>query len=152
IKPTLQGSGQMAVKNGKLIGINLGAETLQKVKGIPGIDNLITPNVIARHPALFKDRDTQLDQASLSFVLQGPRMTTHDLTVASPDYRMLADGWLDMDKNVDMSAHVLMSKQFSADLRADRKNVVYLEDEQGQIDIPVIIRGQLPKPSILPNI
>ena len=152
IKPTLQGKGQMAVKNGKLIGINLGAETLQKVKGIPGIDNLITPNVIARHPALFKDRDTQLDQASLSFVLQGPRMTTHDLTVASPDYRMLADGWLDMDKNVDMSAHVLMSKQFSADLRADRKNVVYLEDPDGQIDIPVIIRGQLPKPSILPNI
>ena len=152
IKPTLQGSGNMSLKNGKLVGINLGAETLKKVKGIPGIDSLITPNVIARHPSLFKDKDTEITQASLSFVLQGPRMTTHDLTVASPDYKLLGDGWLDMDKNIDMSAHVLMSREFSADLRADRKNVVYLEDQQGQIDIPVIITGALPKPSILPNI
>jgi len=152
IKPTLQGAGQMAIKNGKLIGINLGAEALDKVKGIPGIESLLSPNVIARHPSLFKDRDTELNQASLSFVLQGPRMTTHDLTVASSDYTMLGDGWLDMDKNIDLAAHILMSKEFSSDLRADRKNVVYLEDQDGQIDIPVIIRGALPKPSIQPNI
>jgi hypothetical protein len=99
----------------------------------------------------FKERDTELDQATLSFVLQ-VRKTTHDLTVLSPDYNKPGDGWFDMEKNVDLSAHVLMSKQFSTDLRADRKNVVYLEDQDGQLDIPVIIRGQLPKPSILPDI
>ena len=152
IKPTLQGAGQMAIKNGKLIGINLGAEALNKVKGIPGIETLVSPTVIARHPALFKDRDTELNQAGLSFILQGPRIITHDLTVASSDYRLLGDGWLDMDKNIDLTAHILMSKEFSADLRADKKNVVYLENQQGEIDIPVIIRGTLPKPSVLPDI
>jgi AsmA protein len=152
IKPTLQGSGQMAIKNGKLIGINLGAETLKKVKGIPGIETLASPTMITRHPALFKDSDTDLKDASLSFILQGPRMTTHDLKVASSDYRMLGDGWLDMDKNIDLTAHVLMSKEFSSDLRAEKKNVVYLQDQQGEIDIPVIIRGALPKPSISPDI
>jgi len=152
IKPTLQGSGQMAIKNGKLIGINLGAETVSKVQGIPGIGTLISPTVIARHPALFKDRDTDLKTASLSFVLQGPRITTHDLTVTSVDYGLLGDGWVDMDKNIDLAAHVLMSKEFSKDLEAEKKNVVYLEDKQGQIDIPVIIRGALPKPTILPDV
>jgi len=152
IKPTLQGSGQIAIKDGKLIGINLGAEALNKVKGIPGIETLVSSNVIARHPSLFKDRDTELKQASLSFVLQGPRMTTHDLTVASIDYTLLGDGWLDMDKNIDMVAHILMSKGFSSDLQADKKNVVYLEDQQGQIDIPVKISGTLPKPSVLPDV
>ena len=152
IKPTLQGSGQMAIKNGKLIGVNLGAEAVGKVEGIPGIGTLVSPTVIARHPALFKDRDTDLKTASLSFVLQGPRITTHDLTVASVDYTLLGDGWVDMDKNIDLTAHVLMSKEFSKDLQAEKKNVVYLEDKQGQIDIPVIIRGALPKPAILPDV
>ncbi len=152
VKPTLQGSGRMAIENGKLIGINLGAETLNRVKGIPGIETLLSPTLIARHPELFKDRDTELNQASLSFVLQGLRIITHDLTVASSDYRLLGDGWLDMDKNIDLTAHILMSKQFSSDLRAERKNVVYLENQQGEIDVPVIIRGTLPKPAIQPDI
>jgi len=152
IKPTLAGSGRMEIKDGKLIGINLGAEALKKVKGIPGIQTLVSPAVVARHPALFNDRDTELKEASLSFILQGPRMTTHDLTVASIDYKLLGDGWVDMDKNIDMTAHMLMSREFSSDLRAEKKNVVYLQDQQGQIEIPVIIRGELPKPAVVPDV
>ncbi len=124
IKPTLNGSGRMEIKNGKLVGINLAAEALKKIKGIPGIDTIISPSVIARHPEMFKDRDTELTEASLSFILTGPRMTTHDLTVASSDYRMLGDGWIDMDKNIDMTAHILMSKGFSSDLSLARSFAV----------------------------
>ncbi len=35
---------------------------------------------------------------------------------------------------------------------SEKKNVVYLANEQKQIDIPVQISGQLPKPSVQPDI
>ncbi len=72
--------------------------------------------------------------------------------MASADYKILGDGWFDMDKNVDLTAHLLMSREFSSELRAEKKNVVYLEDRDGEIDIPVLIRGALPKPLVVPDI
>ena len=41
IKPTLKGSGRAAVRNGKLVGVNLIRIALDKTKGIPEIGDLI---------------------------------------------------------------------------------------------------------------
>jgi hypothetical protein len=152
IKPTLQGNGHIGIADGKLVGLNVVAEALNKINGIPGIDTLITPAVVERHPHVFKDPDTDLRVVDMSLLLNGPKITSHDIHVESVDYKLLGDGWFDMDKNIDLSAHVMMSRQFSDDLRSEKKNVVYLTNQQGEIDIPLIIKGQLPKPSVVPDV
>jgi uncharacterized protein involved in outer membrane biogenesis len=152
IKPTLSGNGQMAVANGKLIGVNIAAQAMRKVQGVPGIDTLITPTIVARHPALFNSPDTDLRELGLTFTIQGPRITSHDIKAATPDYSALADGWFDLEKNIDMKAHLLLSQELSRELMSEKKNVVYLANEQRQVDIPVRISGQLPKPSVQPDI
>jgi hypothetical protein len=70
----------------------------------------------------------------------------------TPDYSALADGWFDLDKNIDMNAHILLSQDLSRELMSEKKNVVYLANAQKQVDIPVRISGQLPKPSVQPDI
>ncbi len=152
IKPTLSGNGQMSVANGKLIGVNIAAQAMRKVQGVPGIDTLITPSIVARHPALFNSPDTDLRELGLTFTIQGPKITSHDIKATTPDYSALADGWFDLDKNIDMNAHLLLSKELSRELMSEKKNVVYLANEQKQVDIPVKISGQLPKPSVQPDI
>jgi uncharacterized protein involved in outer membrane biogenesis len=152
IKPTLSGNGQMAVANAKLIGVNIGAQTMRKVQGVPGIDTLVTPAIVARHPALFNSPDTNLTELGLTFVIQGPKIISHDIKATTPDYSALADGWFDLDKNIDMKAHLLLSQELSRELMSEKKNVVYLANEQKQVDIPVRISGQLPKPSVQPDI
>jgi uncharacterized protein involved in outer membrane biogenesis len=152
IKPTLSGNGQMSVANGKLIGVNIGAQAMRKVQGVPGIDTLITPSIVARHPALFNSPDTDLRELGMTFTIQGPRITSHDIKAATPDYSALADGWFDLDKNIDMQAHLLLSQELSREIMAEKKNVVYLANEQKQVDIPVRISGQLPKPSVTPDV
>ena len=62
IKPTLNGNGQMSVANGKLIGVNIAAQAMRKVQGIPGIDALLTPTIVGRHPSLFNSPDTDLSR------------------------------------------------------------------------------------------
>jgi uncharacterized protein involved in outer membrane biogenesis len=152
IKPTLSGNGRMAVANAKLIGVNVGAEAMRKVQGLPGIDTLITPAIVARHPALFNSPNTDLTELGLTFTIQGPKITSHDIKAATADYTALADGWFDLDKRIDMKAHLLLSPELSRELMSEKKNVVYLANQQRQVDIPVRISGQLPKPSVQPDI
>ncbi|HLK87287.1 MAG TPA: AsmA-like C-terminal region-containing protein [Candidatus Binataceae bacterium] len=152
IKPTLSGNGQMSVANGKLVGVNLGAQALSKVQGLPGIDSLITPAIVTRHPSLFNSRDTDLTQLGMTFTIKGPRIVSHDIRAVTPDYSALADGWFDLDKNIDMNAHLLLSQELSREMMSAKKNIVYLANEQKQVDIPVRITGQLPKPSVQPDI
>jgi uncharacterized protein involved in outer membrane biogenesis len=152
VKPTLSGNGQISVANGKLIGVNIAAQAIRKVQGVPGIDTLLTPSIVARHPSLFNSPDTDLRELSLTFAIQGPRITSHDIKAATPDYSATADGWFDLNKNIDMKAHLLLSQELSREIMSEKKNVVYLANEQKEIDIPVQISGQLPKPSVQPDL
>jgi AsmA-like C-terminal region/AsmA family len=152
IKPTLHGNGSGSLDNGKLVGVNVVSQALGKVNNLPGIGSLVPAAVVNRHPELFKSNDTDIQEAMLTFQVQGPRIITHDLKVTSLDYSLLGDGWFDMDRNIDLGARILLSPSFSNELISARKNVVYLANENKQVEIPLRVVGQLPKPSILPDL
>ncbi|MBV8773472.1 MAG: AsmA-like C-terminal domain-containing protein [Deltaproteobacteria bacterium] len=152
IKPTLRGNGGANLKNGKLVGINVVAQALQKVDNLPAIGALVPAGVAARHPELFRSRDTDIQNASLTFMLQGPRLTTHDLNVAAADYSLLGDGWFDMDKNVNVAARIVLSKALSSELISAKHNVAYITNADQRVEIPLRIMGQLPKPAVVPDV
>jgi uncharacterized protein involved in outer membrane biogenesis len=152
IKPTLRGSGRAKMDNGKLIGVNVVAQALKKVDNVPGIGALVPAAVVANHPELFQSPDTDIQAASLTFTIAGPRITSPDIVVVSPDYSIFGDGWFDMDKNLDVKAKIKMSKAFSDELVAARKNVVYITNGEGVVEIPLIGAGQLPHPKVAPDL
>jgi hypothetical protein len=137
--------------NGKLVGVNIGGQALKKVQKLPAIGNLVPDEVVKNHPELFVDPDTDIQLASLSFVLAGERITSHDIKVQTVDYNLLGDGWFDMDKNMDLAARIVLSPQFSKELIEQKEAVAFIANQDGQIDIPLQVVGQLPKPKVLPN-
>lgn len=152
IKPSLNGQGRVVVSGGRLIGVNVAAQALRKISGIPQLGTLVSPALMERHPELFKNPDTDLKSASLSLRLEGARISSRDINVESTDYTITGEGWFDMDRNIDLAAQLMLSREFSGELRAEKKNVVYLMNPQGQVTIPLVIRGALPKPSVLPDV
>ncbi len=152
IKPTLGGNGGAQIDQGKLVGVNVVAQALGKVDNIPGIGALLPQSVIANHPELFKSPNTDLQHARLTFVINGPRLTTNDLLVAANDYTVQGAGWFDLDQNIDMTAKILMSPAFSREMVAAKRNVSYLTTNTGQVEIPLRISGRLPKPSVMPDV
>ena len=152
MKPTIRGNGNLTLTNGKLIGVNIGGQALKKVQNLPAIGNLVPEAVIKNHPELFSNPDTDIQLASLTFVLEGPRITSHDIKVQTVDYNLLGDGWFDMDKNIDLAARIVLSPQFSKELVEQKKEVAFIANKDGQIDIPLQVVGQLPKPQVLPNV
>jgi hypothetical protein len=152
IKPTLKGGGRAAVRDGKLVGVNLVRTALDKTKGIPGVGDLIPGSLIKGHPELFSNPETDINTASLTFTINGIRLSTRDLVVQAQDYGMTAAGWFDLDKNVDLDGHVLLTRQFSREIMDAKRNVVYITNEDGQVDIPLSIKGKLPKPDVSPDL
>ncbi|HLX37969.1 MAG TPA: AsmA-like C-terminal region-containing protein [Candidatus Binataceae bacterium] len=152
IKPTLAGNGRAHVHDGKLVGINLATEALKKTNGLPGIGDLIPPSVVERHPELFNNPDTDIQSAGLTFVLEGTRITSHDIAMQTPDYGMSGDGWFDMDKNIEMNSHVVLTPQLSKEIIAEKHNVVYLTNRDREVDVPMMVRGKLPKPTVFPDL
>ncbi len=152
MKPTLKGDGKLTLTDGKLVGVNIGGQALKKVQKLPAIGSLVPEAVVKNHPELFRDPDTDIQLASLSFVLAGPRITSHDIKVQTVDYNLLGDGWFDMDKNIDLQARIVLSPQFSKELIEQKKAVGFIANKQGQIDVPLQIVGRLPKPKVLPDV
>jgi uncharacterized protein involved in outer membrane biogenesis len=152
MKPTLRGKGSLTLTNGKLVGVNVGGQALSKVQNLPAIGNLVPDSVVKNHPELFSNPDTDIQLASLNFVLEGPRITSHDIKVQTVDYNLLGDGWFDMDKNIDLAARIVLSPQFSKELIEQKKEVAFIANRDGQIDVPLQVVGQLPKPQVLPNV
>jgi hypothetical protein len=57
-----------------------------------------------------------------------------------------------MDKNIDLAARIVLSPQFSKELIEQKKAVAFIANQDGQIDVPLQIVGQLPKPKVLPDV
>ncbi len=152
IKPTLRGSGRARMLNGKLVGVNVVAQALKKVDNVPGIGALVPAAVVDNHPELFKSPDTDIQEASLTFTIRGPRIISHDIVARSTDYSIFADGWFDLDKNLDLVAKIKMSRPFTTELVAARNNVKYLTNKDSEVEIPLRVSGQLPHPSVAPDV
>lgn len=133
IRPTLRGSGRLALANGKLVGVNIVADAINAVARAPGVSQLVDVAFMSSHHGLLVDPNTELSAASMTFQLAGPRFTTHDLAARSPDYAISGDGWFDMDKNIDMSSDITLSVGL-------------------QVALPVIVTGKLPAVLVLPNV
>ena len=133
IKPTLRGSGRVAIANGKLVGVNIVADALNAVAAAPGVSQLVNVAFMSSHHGLLVDPDTELQSASMTFQQVGPRFTTHDLYAQSPDYTITADGWFDMDKSIDMNADIRLPLGL-------------------QVAIPVTVSGKLPGVLVLPDV
>lgn len=133
IKPTLHGSGQLQLADGKLIGVNIVALAINGIAKAPGVSQVLDATFMSSHSGMLADPDTELTNASLSFVLSGPRVTTHDLIAQSRYYGITGDGWFDMDKNIDMDSDIKLTFGLS-------------------VAIPVWIKGKLPAVIVLPNL
>ncbi len=133
IKPTLSGSGRGFLSGGQLEGVNIVAIALNKIAAAPVVSQLVSVAFRSSHQGLFASSGTDLRQASMTFTLAGPRVTTPDLVIQSPEYQITGAGWFDFDKNVSMSGDIKLTLGISA-------------------AIPVVVMGKYPNLLVLPNI
>ena len=152
LKPSLDGRGELEIKDGALTDINIADEVLRQITGIPGLTNLISPRVRQKYPALFSRRDTEFLQLGGRLRLSQGKILLDDVRLAAADYTTRGQGWLDYDQTVDFQGQLILAEELSQDIQDGVRLAGLLSNDQGRIALPFALRGSLPGAKPVPDI
>src|SRR5262249_51170448 len=144
IKPALHGQGDAEVLQGALLNFNIADSTLTGITGIPGLSNAINPAVRAKYPEVFTAKDTEFKELKSTFDLADGRINVKNLRMAAAEFVVQGNGWADFDRKVDFRATLSFSQRFSADLSQSAREIKYLLNNQGQLEVPFALTGKMP--------
>ena len=152
LKPSLDGRGELEIKDGALTDINIADEVLRQITGIPGLTNLISPRVRQKYPALFSRRDTEFLQLGGRLRLSQGKILLDDVRLTAADYTTRGQGWLDYDQTVDFQGQLILARELSQDIQDGVRLASLLSNDQGRIALPFALRGSLPGAKPVPDI
>jgi len=144
IKPTLRGQGEAEVLQGALLNFNIAEGALGGITGMPGLTNMINPNLRKKYPEVFTAKDTEFKELKATFDLADGRINVKNLRLAAAEFLAQGQGWADLDRRVDFRSTISFSQRLSADLAQSAREVKYLLNNQGQLEIPLTLSGRLP--------
>jgi AsmA protein len=144
IKPNLHGQGDAEVLQGALLNFNLAEGALTGITGIPGLTNMINPALRKKYPETFEAKDTEFKELKASFDLADSRTNVKTLRMSAADFIVQGNGWVDFNRKVDFHSTINFSQPLSADLAQSAREVKYLLNDQGQLEVPFALSGRMP--------
>jgi uncharacterized protein involved in outer membrane biogenesis len=144
IKPSLRGQGDAEVLQGAVLNFNIADSALTGITGIPGLTNIISPSLRAKYPETFTAKDTEFKELKADFDLADARMNVKNLRMAAAEFVVVGNGWADFNRKVDFRSTLSFSQRLSADLAQSTREVKYMLNNQGQLEIPFTLSGTMP--------
>src|SRR6185503_11195905 len=144
IKPALRGQGEAEVVQGALLNFNIAEGALSGVTGIPGLTNAFNPALRKKYPETFTAKDTEFKELKTNFEIADGRINIQDLRMAAADFSARGKGWADFTRRVDVRSTVDFSQRLSDDLSQSAREIKYLFNDQGQLEIPIALKGTMP--------
>jgi uncharacterized protein involved in outer membrane biogenesis len=151
MRGTLDGNGKLSLRDGRIEDINVAEDVLHAITGVPGLSTLLSPNLRKNYPGMFSSGSTEFEEIKTSLDLNNGRITTRDLALRALDYTITADGTIGLDRQVDLAAQLIASKNLSRDLIDSVGAVKYLTDRNGRVDIPFTLRGDVTSAKARPD-
>jgi hypothetical protein len=152
IKPTLRGQATMEVLQGALLNFNIAEGALSGITGIPGLTSIFNPALREKYPETFIAKDTEFDELKANFDVADGRVNVKNLRMAAAEFLVQGNGWVDFTRRIDFPATLLFSERLSADLAQSAREVKYLLNKEGRLELPLTIKGKLPNVKPRPDV
>jgi hypothetical protein len=144
VKPALRGQGDAEVVKGALLNFNIAEGALGGVTGIPGLSAAFSPALKNKYPETFTAKDTEFKELKATFDVASGRINIKNLRMAAAEFTVIGDGWADFNRRVNFRSTVNFSQRLSADMAHTTRELKYLLNNHGQLEIPVILEGTMP--------
>jgi len=118
---------------------------LAELTGFGGLSELVSPELREKYPRLFATNDTPFEELAGSVTIADARWSTGDVTLRAPDYGVRAAGWFDLDRRLDLSGRLVLSKELTDDIVSDVKEVRNFTNDARRLEIPFRLRGDFPE-------
>jgi hypothetical protein len=151
VKPTLHGQGDAEVLQGALLNFNIADSLFTSITGIPGLTNAINPSLRTKYPETFTAKDTEFKELKALFDIADGRANIKELRMSAAEFIVQGKGWADFTRRVDFRATLNFSQRLSADLSQSAREMKYLLNNQGQLEVPFALTGRLPNVKAKPD-
>lgn len=152
ISRSLNGRGDIAVKDGVLYGVNLPSLILSKVSNIPLLEGTLLANVPPQHQKHFTTPNTHLKEIKASYAMAGGTTTINSLSVVSDAFALESSGTVSVDGDVNLSSTFFLAPDISKSIAERSKTIRSVLDGTGRLSIPVVIKGRSPALVVLPDV
>jgi len=152
IAQALTGSGRVALSDGVLKKVNVGEAVLQKLTGVPGLTQLLSPSVRERHPRLFTEGATAFDALRSRLDIRDGRIYSEQLQLVAKDFGLAGGGSVGLSGDVDLTTTFTASPELSRSLTGGGRTQQLLARDDGRIAIPVSVGGSLDGLSVQPDL
>jgi AsmA-like C-terminal region/Domain of Unknown Function (DUF748) len=144
IKPNLRGQGEAEVLQGAIHNFNIADTALTGITGIPGVTNSFSPALRKKYPETFTAKDTEFKELKTLLEVADGRINVKNLRMSAAEFLVAGNGWADFNRKVDFRATLSFSQPLSADLGQSAREIKYLLNNQGHLEIPFSLSGTMP--------
>lgn len=151
IAEALTGSGSFTIADGAFKQVNLGETVLRKLTGTPGLSNLLSQDLRAKHPGLFSEGATAFQTLRSRVQIRDGRVFTDSLRLQAADFGLTGGGSIGLGGDVQLDTTLELSPALTRSLTGGGRTQQLLAREDGRMAVPVAIGGSLGGLSIRPD-
>ncbi|UCH83935.1 MAG: AsmA family protein [Candidatus Latescibacterota bacterium] len=150
IKHTLSGEGLAELVNGEIVDWNIAKSFFGEIEQYAG-SNVISQELKTRYPGVFQRAHTDFKNLKSDFVVEEGKILARNLHLNHAEYKIKGKGALGFERDLEFRATFIASKSLTDDLIKQYDAAKYLTNEQGQIEVPVLLSGVLPSVTARPD-
>lgn len=152
IRPNLTGHGNVLLVDGVIRDVNLAETALRGITGVPGLSNLLSPELREKYPQAFSVGDTVFENMDAKIDIRDGKAAFSDFKLAARDYAVAGEGTYALDNRLDLATRMTFSQPLSDSLVQAAKPIGYLRTPEGRVAIPVKLVGPVPDIKPVPDV
>lgn len=152
VRSSLNGSGNFAVANGKLKGINIAGKALLAIDSLPFFKGSLETSGPPEIQKAIHSPDTNFSSISGDFSVSGGWIPLSNVRLTSDLYTITSEGKVSMDGDVDLAAQVVFSAAVGKALVQEGKDFRKVLEADGTLRVPLQIKGKGKSISVLPDV
>jgi hypothetical protein len=149
---SVNGAGDLLIKNAVLKGVNVPNLILSKVSNIPLLEGTLRSNIAPEHQKYFNDPDTKVAEFTSEYSLGGGVINLKSLRATSEAFVLQSSGTMSLDGELNLASNFILSADISTSLAKRSKTVENMLTKDKRLEIPVVIKGKSPALVVLPDI
>jgi hypothetical protein len=142
---SLTGSGSLKIDKPVLRNMNILRIAFEKMDMIPGLVARLRENLPENYTQLLKQNDTYFRPMNVSYTIAQGNLVFKDAIVESDGFLVKAQGGIGLLGDVDITSHLFIAPDLSLAFVDIVRELRFLEDEQGRINMPLAITGKAPQ-------
>lgn len=144
IMKSLAGTGSLKIEKPLLKDMNVLRLAFEKMDMIPGLINNLVQNLPDNYIEVLKQKDTNFKPMSSDFTISQGKIIFKEANVKSDGFLVRGSGDVSFQGDVNIGSYLFIAPDLSQAFVKAVKELGYLANEQGMINMPLAVSGRAP--------